>query len=137
MLYCSIFVNLSDIKIEKVPLANNETTEITGLGKAFIKVEVNTKFQNIKVHDSLLAPKLKTSLLLFARICDQRYIYTQVHSKCTVINFKDNVMLIADCYDDPYYLQGSGNTNYCVDFSSESIDSTKQLVHRCSKLHII
>lgn len=54
MLYYSIFVNLSDIKIEKVPYANNETTEITGVGKTFIKVEVNTEFQNIKVHDSLL-----------------------------------------------------------------------------------
>lgn len=137
MLYYAIFVNLSDIKIEKVPLAKNETTEITGLGKAFIKVEVNTKFQNIKVHDSLLAPELKTSLLHFALcdLCDQRY--TRVHLKCTVLNLKDNVILVADCKDEPYYLQRSGNTNYSVDFSNESTNSTKKLVHSCSELHII
>lgn len=36
-----------------------------------------------------------------------------------------------------FKLHCDGNTNYSVDFSSESIDNTKKLVHRCSKLHIM
>lgn len=69
------------------------------------------------------------------------YVTEDIHKSTFKVhcdkNFKDNVMLIADCKEDPYYLQGSGNTNYSVNFSSKSIDSTKKLVHRCSKLHIM
>lgn len=87
----SKFVNLCEAEIKCVCLANIETTKVTDFGKAFIEAEINTKLQNIQLHETWLVRKLKTILLSVARICDREYTVT-FKEHHTVIKKKSRTM---------------------------------------------
>ncbi len=103
----SKFVNISDTEIKILNLANNETTEVLGSGKAVIKAEINKEIKDVDVFDALLVPDLRTNLLSVAKLCDRGYIVTFKSDIAKIVNTKSNLELIADRKDNLYYLRGS------------------------------
>lgn len=129
----NVFVNFEETDIDVVNLANNNTTEVKGCGKANIKANVNNVVQNVDIHDALFVPELRTNLLSVAKLCDRGYTVTFSKDLATIINSDTKVKLVADREDNLYYLRNNENNH--AYHASESLDSSQNKFADLIKWH--
>ncbi|UYV69963.1 hypothetical protein LAZ67_7001335 [Cordylochernes scorpioides] len=106
MTSCFELLKNSENKERKIILADDTQIESKAIGN----VKIKTKEENLLIlKDVLFVPQIKGNLLSVGKLVQdyQRIIFSK--DKCTIIDFKDQVILEAPKIDDFYIINSSGS----------------------------
>ncbi|UYV84548.1 hypothetical protein LAZ67_X002590, partial [Cordylochernes scorpioides] len=106
MTSCFEILKDSENKEKKIILADDTQIESKAIGN----VKIKTKEENLVIlKDVLFVPQIKGNLLSVGKLVQdyQRIIFSK--DKCTIIDFKDQVILEAPKIDDFYIINSSGS----------------------------
>ncbi|UYV82299.1 hypothetical protein LAZ67_21001652 [Cordylochernes scorpioides] len=106
MTSCFELLKDSENKERKIILADDTQIESKAIGN----VKIKTKEENLLIlKDVLFVPQIKGNLLSVGKLLQdyQRIIFSK--DKCTIIDFKDQVILEAPKIDDFYIINSSGS----------------------------
>lgn len=132
------FSNINDLRGEKLKLANNSSTDITGSGTvSFATVNVNGKKGKVNFTKLLHVPDLRENLISISKITDKNLKVTFRRDYSIIADRSGNTVLRARGVGNLHYLNNTGNVD-CQAVSRSSLivtDSLETWHHRLGHLN--
>ncbi|XP_044019208.1 protein ABHD18 isoform X2 [Aphidius gifuensis] len=104
----------------KLSLANNDSTQISGVGEIKININDGNKQKTVKFDRVLYVNDLRTNLLSVLKMTDKNYKILFEKEKATISDINDNVLITAKRIGNLYYIQESQNAANLAEFNSKN-----------------
>jgi len=101
----SKFINLQEVTNQKVRLANNELTDVKGIGTVYLSLAKRKRINQIKLENALYIPKLSTNLFLASKAAtnDRKILLTE--NTAVILNQKEDKLITAKKKNGLYFIK--------------------------------
>lgn len=121
------FSNFTEVLSEKLNLASNMSTPITGKGAIHLNAEVNGQNRNLNLENVLYVPDLRTNLLSVSKITNKGYKVIFDEKSVKVIDNDGKIQLVAPRVNGLYYIRESEqDCNSATTIASEKVPPMSQ-----------
>lgn len=122
----SKFVDLKEVTNQKVRLANNELTEVKGIGTVYLSLTKGKRIHRVKLENTLYIPKLSTNLFSASKATTNGRKILLTENTAVILNQKGDKLVIAQRKNGLYIIEPVS------DFAGNAVTDIKQaeLWHR-------